>query len=124
YPSDYTLNRPRRRDAAAVNSGGANRGIIGVGSMKFLCSLLIAAGALAQQPAMRPFAIDWQNNSEALSDVSFLLDAPAGKAGFVGIRNGHLAYPNGRRFRIWGVNMTGSSNLPSREDAPKVAAHL
>jgi hypothetical protein len=92
--------------------------------MKYLCFLLLAAGALAQQPAMQPFAIDWQSTSEALSDVSFLLEAPAGKAGFIGVHNGHLAYPNGRRFRIWGVNMTGASNLPSREDAPKVAAHL
>jgi hypothetical protein len=93
--------------------------------MKTLCSLLLlAAGVSAQQPAMQPFAIDWQNNSEALSDVSFLLSAPAGKAGFIGVRNGHLAYPDGRRFRIWGVNMTGQGNLPSHEDAPKVAAHL
>jgi hypothetical protein len=92
--------------------------------MKSLCLLLLGAAALAQQPAMQPFAIDWQNNSEALSDVSFLLQAPAGKAGFIGVRNGHLAYPDGRRFRIWGVNMTGFGNLPSHEDASKVAAHL
>src|SRR5579883_946337 len=92
--------------------------------MKCLLTLLLAAGAVAQEPAMQPFAIDWQNNSEALSDVSFLLQAPAGKTGFVGVRNGHLATSDGKRFRIWGVNSTGLANLPSHEDAPKVAAHL
>src|SRR6266542_5118658 len=68
--------------------------------------------------------MDWQHNSGALSDVSFLLDAPAGRHGFITVRGGHLARPDGRRFRIWGVNITGGANLPSREDAPAVAAHL
>ena len=40
------------------------------------------------------------------------------------MRNGHLAYPDGRRFRIWGVNITGPGNLPTHEDAATEAAHL
>lgn len=86
--------------------------------------LLLSACALAQQPAMPPFAMDWRQTSHSASDVSFLLDAPAGKKGFITIRDGHLASPDGRRFRIWGVNITGAGNLPSHENAPVVAAHL
>jgi hypothetical protein len=82
-------------------------------------SLLLAA-ALAQQP----FAMPWQQNDGALSDVSSLVEAPAGKSGFITVRNGHLARPDGKRFRIWGVNITGAANLPSQKDAPAVAAHL
>src|SRR5208283_3628325 len=86
--------------------------------------LLLAACAFAQQAEMKPFVMDWQNNSGSPADVSFLLNAPAGKAGFIGVRDGHLAYPDGRRFRIWGINSTANSNFPSHEDAPMVAAYL
>jgi hypothetical protein len=74
--------------------------------------------------SMQPFVIDWRQNAAALSDVSFMLDSPAGKDGFVTIRGGHLARPDGSRFRLWGINMTGASNLASHSDAPDVAAHL
>jgi hypothetical protein len=61
-------------------------------------------------------------------DLSFLLDAPAGKDGFVRIQNGHFVTPKGQRVRLWGVNVTdwsaGSVLLPSREDAPLWAATL
>lgn len=61
---------------------------------------ILTTSALAQ---MQPFAMDWQNNSGSPADVSFLLDAPAGKAGFIGIHDGHLAYPDGRRFPHLGL---------------------
>jgi hypothetical protein len=37
------------------------------------------------------------------------------------VRNGRLAKPDGKRFRIWGVNITdfarGSVHFPPKEDA-------
>ena len=92
--------------------------------MKYFSALVLAGWTFAQTPSLAPFAMDWRSNTGALSDVSFLLDAPAGKHGFVGIRDGHLALSSGKRFRIWGVNITGSANLPSHDDAPAYAAHL
>jgi len=86
--------------------------------------MLSAACASAQPVEMKPFVMDWQNNSASPADVSFLLHAPAGKTGFIGVQDGHLANPDGRLFRIWGINITGNANFPSREDAPTVAAHL
>jgi hypothetical protein len=61
-------------------------------------------------------------------DVSFLLDAPAGRHGFIKVENGHLATDDGQRIRFWGVNITdwssGSRQIPAKEDAPFLAATL
>lgn len=89
-----------------------------------LLLLLFVSTAFAESVRMKPFTIDWRQNSDSLVNLSFLLDAPAGKEGFIGIRNGHLAKPKGGRFRIWGVNFTAASCFPSKEDAPVVAEHL
>ncbi len=86
--------------------------------------LLLSSGAIAADIQMKPFTIDWRDNKNSLVDHSFLLDAPAGKDGFVRAENGHLIKPNGERFRIWGVNVTAAACLPSKQDAPVVAAHL
>ena len=86
--------------------------------------LLIANIAFSSDLQLKPLTMDWRDNSDSLVDVSFLLDAPAGKDGFIQINGGRLAKPNGERFRIWGVNFTGSSCFPSKEDAPVVAEHL
>jgi hypothetical protein len=92
-----------------------------------LVSLLVAfavSAAAGAEVAMQPFTMDWRDNASPLVDLSALLDAPAGKDGPVGIGDGHLATADGQRFRIWGVNVTGSACFPSRADAPVVAAHL
>lgn len=91
----------------------------------FLCIvLLISNSVLAERIAMQPFTIDWRDNQNALVDLSFLLDAPAGKDGFIRAENGHLTKPNGECFRIWGINVTGAACFPSKENAPIVADHL
>lgn len=62
------------------------------------------------------------------ADVSFLLDGPAGKDGFIRIRNGHFVRPDGRRIRFWGVHFTdwsrGSVEIPPKADMPMWAATL
>jgi hypothetical protein len=73
---------------------------------------------------MRPFVMDWRDNTSAMVDLSSFLNAPAGKDGAIGIKDGHLVTSEGRRFRIWGVNFTGAACFPSKADAPVVAAHL
>ncbi len=86
--------------------------------------LFPASALFAQNIQMRPFTIDWRDNADSLVNLSFLLDAPAGKDGFIRINNGHLVKPDGERFRIWGINFTGSACFPSKKDAPVVAEHL
>jgi hypothetical protein len=89
-----------------------------------LLMLIFGGVASGQGVQMKPFDIDWRDNAGSRVDVSFLLDAPAGRDGFLRTSNGHLAKPNGERFRIWGVNFTGASCFPSKQDAPIVARHL
>ena len=73
---------------------------------------------------MKPYDVIFNPSAPVLADGSFLLDAPAGKDGFITVRDGHLVRPDGRRFRIWGVNMSFSGSTPSKEVAPLLAAHL
>jgi hypothetical protein len=81
-------------------------------------------------PALVPFVVDHRAGISAHSpvDVSFLLDAPAGKHGFVHAAGGHLVTGDGQRIRLWGVNITdwspGSTQIPSKQDAPLWAATL
>jgi hypothetical protein len=81
-------------------------------------------------PGLQPFTIDHRKALLAHSpvDVSFLLDAPAGKHGFVRAQGAHLVTGDGKRIRFWGVNVTdwskGSVMIPSKEDAPLWAATL
>lgn len=98
----------------------------------FAAVLILASNHAPAQgaPGMVPFALDHRRAAESHSpvDVSFLLEAPAGKHGFIQVLNGHLATPDGQRIRLWGVNITdwskGSRQIPSKEDAPMWAATL
>ena len=104
-------------------------------TLALLPILLISAiaGAFLQaqsQSDMAPFAMDNRAGARSRSpvDVSYLLDAPAGKHGFVVVKDGHLATEDGKRIRFWGVNITdwskGSRQIPSKEEAPMIADTL
>ncbi len=77
----------------------------------------------AQTPAPQPFPLDYVDMLASPSpiDLSYLLDAPAGKLGFLRVANGHLATADGKRIRLWGVNITdwsaGSRQIPDKVDA-------
>jgi hypothetical protein len=93
--------------------------------------LFFAAGIAAQtDSALQPFTLDHRKALLAHSpvDVSFLLDAPAGKHGFVRAEGAHLVTGDGKRIRFWGVNITdwsrGSVMVPSKDDAPLWAVTL
>ena len=45
----------------------------------------------------------------ALHSFSDLLDAPAGKYGFLTASGAHFYWPNGRRARFWGINVANTS---------------
>jgi hypothetical protein len=80
------------------------------------------------QPELQPFVVNHELRTDSDADVRFLLSAPAGKEGFITAAGGHLVTPDGKRFRMWGVNMTGwtvgSALLPSKHDAEIAARSL
>lgn len=88
--------------------------------------LLFALPCLAAQ-TLQPFVVDHFARRDSKADVSFLLDAPAGKHGFIRESGGHLVHDAGC-IRFWGVNVTGwvkgSELLPPKEDAALWAAEL
>ena len=94
--------------------------------------LVLSAWGMSAQtdPGLPPFTIDHRKALGVHSpvDVSFLLDAPAGKHGFVRAQGAHLVTGDGKRIRFWGVNVTdwskGSIMVPSKEDSPLWAATL
>lgn len=59
--------------------------------------------------------------NKGILDYSHLLDAPAGKHGFVETKNGHLYFEDGTRARFLGFNVAARSNTPDHETADKMA---
>ncbi len=53
-----------------------------------------------------------------------VLEAPVGRHGFLGVRDGHLAFEDGTRARFWGINLVNEVNLPPIEAAPVLADQL
>src|SRR6185503_7306885 len=99
-----------------------------------VCLLLLLAFApapaqeVAPAPKLADFPIDHFATASSPADVRFLLDAPAGKHGFIGVSGGHLTTADGKRIRFWGVNLagwtTGSALLPPHHDAEVYASTL
>jgi hypothetical protein len=77
---------------------------------------------------LKPFTMNPRQTADSLVDVSFLLDAPAGKEGFVRAEGGHLIKGDGTPIRLWGFDLTewspGSMEIPPKVDAPIYAAAL
>lgn len=57
-------------------------------------------------------------------DMSFLLDKPAGKHGFLEVKDGHFYFADGTRARFFGVNIMGESAFPEHARAEVVAKEL
>lgn len=57
-------------------------------------------------------------------NYSGLLEAPAGKHGFVQVRDGHFYFEDGTRAKFFGFCISARSNTPSHEDAEKLAKRL
>ena len=91
-----------------------------------------AAYASPDQAAMPPgaaaYAIDHPGRADSLIDMRFLLDGPAGKHGFLSVKDGHFRFADGQRFKCWGVNITGwetgSALLPPHREAELYAESL
>lgn len=60
-------------------------------------------------------------SNKGVLDYSHLLDAPAGKHGFVKTKDGHLYFEDGTRARFLGFNVAARSNTPDHETAERLA---
>ncbi len=73
-------------------------------------------------PPLFPFLISYDGPDNA-SSVAHLLDAPAGKHGFIRAENGRFTDNKGP-VRLNATNLTGPANFPTHEQADKLAARL
>lgn len=88
-----------------------------------LLSLLCLTAFMAPEPSV-PFSLPWDAPPGAFADARFLLDAPAGKRGFLTARDGHFYFADSTRARFWGTNLSGEACFPPKEVAPRVADRL
>lgn len=68
--------------------------------------------------------IDKSIPNEGALDFSHLLDAPAGKHGFVRVQGGHLYFEDGLRAKFYGFNFPARASMPDHETAERLAARL
>ncbi len=94
--------------------------------------LLLAGGAHAEEgwfpywfPADPAKAPDYlgipASTFNAGKDV---LDAPAGKHGFVKVKDGHFYFEDGTRARFWGTNLCFGACFPEHKDAEVMANRI
>ena len=73
----------------------------------------------------RPFRYERSVKQGSALDFSFLCDAPAGKHGFITVRNGRFVFEeNGEPVRFHGGNLTFESCYPTHEQADELAERL
>jgi len=71
---------------------------------------------------MFPFVISFTGENNA-TDISSIIEAPAGKDGFLRIENGHFVNDKGR-VKLNATNLTASANFPTHEQAERMAARM
>ena len=89
----------------------------------FAICLLTPTLAGAAAADLFPFVLPWDDATPSATDVSAWNEKPAGKQGFISVKDGHLSAGE-KRFRIFGVNFAFGANFPGKEDAEKIAARM
>ncbi|HVF85254.1 MAG TPA: beta-galactosidase, partial [Abditibacteriaceae bacterium] len=80
-------------------------------------------------PKVSPHAktLDFNQNvfpRSSLHSFSGLVDAPAGKHGFLERRGEHFYWPNGNRARFWGINVANKSLQESNANIDRMIANF
>lgn len=75
-----------------------------------------------EDPGLFPFQLS-HDAPDNITNFEHLLDAPAGKYGFVRVKDGRFVTGKGP-VKFSGTNLTGAANFPSRADADKLAKRL
>jgi hypothetical protein len=68
--------------------------------------------------------VDSARSGSHFVDWSSLLDAPAGKHGFIKVADAHLVFEDGTPAKFWGTNVTAGSCFPDKATADSLAKRL
>ncbi|MDR2117232.1 MAG: cellulase family glycosylhydrolase [Planctomycetaceae bacterium] len=92
----------------------------------FVCTFMLyfvsAAVVAVADNELFPFAISFDTPKDGIN-MSSLLDAPAGKYGFVRVQGDKFVTDNGE-IRFWATNLSGRANFPEKDTAEKLADRL
>ncbi len=77
-----------------------------------------------EKPALFPFTIPWDDAAPSVANVSAWNETPAGKHGFISVRDGHFVDGAGKRIRFFGTNLCFAADFPPHEVAEKVAKRM
>jgi hypothetical protein len=74
-------------------------------------------------PAWVPYTLPWD---DAPLDLSFLYESekPAGRHGFLTVRNGRFEFADGSPARFWGTCFNSAANFPTHAESEQVARRL
>ena len=108
------LKKLKHRLLAGLLLAGAVCGITGAHAQQGQVAASDAANLVPPVPVLDPNAATYPRSS--LHDFSDLVEAPAGKRGFVEARNGHFYYQDGTRARFWGISVANTSLQESEAD--------
>jgi hypothetical protein len=84
---------------------------------------LLALVSIVRAEEFVAWNIPYDKNVPGVVSAESLLDAPAGRAGFVTVRGDHF-YCGERRIRFWGTNFCFGACFPTHEEADKLALRL
>jgi hypothetical protein len=121
---------PQTGNAGATNAAGTNAVSLPMRARRGGFQRVFGPTTPFDTPGLelKPFVIDHRHAQDSVIDLSFLLDAPAGKDGFLRAQGDQLVKGNGQPIRFWGFNVTewsrGSTEIPTKEDAPIWASAL
>ena len=108
-----------------MGSTDDSRDTLRVKSVAGLIGLLLSAVVFAGDecsPSRFPFPL-LDATLDSVSDMGGLLDAPAGKYGFIRSVGEHFVHSNGV-LRLNGINLTGPAVFPTHEEADGLAARF
>lgn len=89
--------------------------------------LSVAAGPSCPGQAnsdLFPFTIPWDDCAPSVANVSDWNEKPAGRDGFISVRDGHFVDGKGRRIRFLGTNLCFAAAFPPHDVAEKVARRM
>nr|MDQ2731183.1 hypothetical protein [Armatimonadota bacterium] len=110
--------------AGSRELNGAERLPALISFLFFLLITALLAGPIRLQAAPLPDEIAPNtpvHATSSLADFSSLLEAPAGRHGFLSVgQDGHFYFRDGTRARFWGINVAGRSVFQSPETITRV----
>lgn len=93
----------------------------------FLNFLFPAISSHAQDSKDEWYPFDFPKRLDPNSPLNIgklMLDAPAGKHGFVKVKDGHFYFEDGTRAKFWGTNLCFNANFPDKKQAEMLADRL